>query len=238
MSHRAQFAVRKQGSIASGSWSTRTLTVDTDTATATLSRHNHPNNVLYHSMEVKVVQMWPRFVPDVIDDDYNSLKAKLTLRIMGREVPVPFLSADDAAVTNTSSLSSFALANTAAPPGRADGAADDCDPLSTMQTEFSFTAGDSRKKSRPLKQDEESQLYESWMIRFTAIEAYEAAVALLGNLRNPDGSIKKVYGDHVAVDLAAVKEAWAVHHGLKPSAAAAVPLTAQLSMGSVSASGY
>lgn len=201
MSRRAQFAVRKQGTVASGSWSTRTLTIDTDTCTVTVSRHNHPNNVLYHSLEVKVVQMWPRFRPDMLDDDYQSLKAKMTLRIVGKEVPVPYFSADDAAVVNTSSLST---------PSRSAGG--NPDSVLSNSADFAFIAGDTSKKSRPLQIQDGDELYEVWMLRFTSIESYEAAVTLLGCLKNPDGSTKKVYGDHVAVDMTAVKSAWAARH--------------------------
>lgn len=240
MSARAQFAVRKQGSIASGNWSTRTLTIDTDTATATVSRRNHPNNLLYHSLEVKVVQMWPRYLPETLDDDYTGLQAKMTLRIVGKEVPVPLFTADDEAVVNTSTLSwsAAAAAHAAGAGSRSASGYPSCETSlikSPVTSDFAFTAGDSRKKSRPLRQDSDSELYEVWMVRFTAIEAYEAAVTLFGCLRNSDGSPRKVYGDHFAVDLATVKQAWAEYHGLKPTTP--VKPSNQLSKDPVTASG-
>ena len=207
---RAQFAVRKQGTMFNGRWSTRTLTVDTATATATISRHNHPNNVLYHSIRVRYVQMWPRFDADAIDDDYNSLKAMMTMRIFGTEVPVPLFSFNDAAVANASlSPTSSAAARTTS-----------SETASTLSADYAFIAGDPKKKSRPLLTSMEDNLYEVWVIRFTTIESYEAAVQLLGSLRNYDGTLLKTFGMHMAEDLAAVKCAWAAHFGYPNDTAA------------------
>ncbi|KPA74434.1 hypothetical protein ABB37_09126 [Leptomonas pyrrhocoris] len=202
MSYRAQFAVRKRGTSAPGRWSTRILTIDTETATVTISRHNHPSNVLYHSLKVKVAQMWPRFKPTELDDDYESLDAKMTLRIIGAEVLVPiFIEDDDDVASGTPSSSQPTTKKAAAPHG--DGAVPNIE-------KFAFTAGDSSKKSRPLRGDAIDGLYEVWLIRFTSIESYEAAVALLQRLRSEDGGVRNVCGDHVAGDLAAVRRALAV----------------------------
>lgn len=210
---RVQFPVRKRGSMGFNNWSTRTLTIDTDTATVTISRQNHPNNIFYHALQVRVVQMWPRFRPEEISDDYLSLKAKMTIRVIGLEVPVPYFDASEAAFTNTSSFSTAPViglsTNTtdtaAVPPNIAD---------------FSFIAGDYTKKSRRLKSGVVDGLFETWVLRFTSIESYEAAVRVLACLRNPDGSIRKVYGSHVETDLAEVRRAWATRHGTYAAAQA------------------
>jgi hypothetical protein len=209
---RAQLPVRKQGSFATGSWSTRTLTIDTDTATVTISRRNHPEHVFYHSLEVKIVQMWPRFQPDQISDNYFSLKAKMTIRILGTEVLVPYFDTNDAAVTNTSSLSSTPAEYLALNPNTP--------PLPPHVAEFAFIGGDYRKESRPLRSKVVDDLYEAWVLRFTSIEAYEAAVRLLACLRNRDGTLKRVYGSHVEADLAEIKRAWAAEHGLRAAVTA------------------
>ncbi|KPI88072.1 hypothetical protein ABL78_2848 [Leptomonas seymouri] len=194
MSYRAQFAVRKRGSVARGSWSTRVLTLDTESGTVTISRRNHPDNVLYHSLKVLAVQMWPHFKPGGVGDHYESLETQMTLRIVGTEVPVPCFSFSDATAANTPSLATLVT----------DGPATLVD-----TTQFAFIQGDTKRKSRPLRGDMVDGPYEMWMIRFTSIESYETAVALLQRLRNYDGSVKRVLGDHVAEDLVAVKRAWA-----------------------------
>lgn len=166
MCERVQISCEKQGRDDTSSWSTRVLTVDPATGTLTISRHHHTNNVFYHSVQVKEIQQWPHFPRTTIDEAFESLHAKRTLCVLGREVPVP----------------SFSLACTenedAAPVPMQHGADATSDSSSSPATQYTFMAGDTHKKSRPL----ESGGWESWVIRFTTEDAYEVAVAALYQL--------------------------------------------------------
>ncbi|CBZ29302.1 hypothetical protein, unknown function [Leishmania mexicana MHOM/GT/2001/U1103] len=196
-----QFSVLKQGSLDAGSWTERVLTIDTKSDTVTISRKHHPEHVFYHSLEVAHAQMWPRYKASEISGRFNSLKAKMTLRIFGKQVPVPKISVE--AVTTAevaemirvpsfpSSISLDASLNIERPPVAA------AMPSHKLKERHAATATSSN-----------DDLCDSWMIRFTSINSYELTVMLLRNMQNKEGKRKRLFGDHVLQDLERVKKAW------------------------------
>ncbi|GET91251.1 hypothetical protein, unknown function [Leishmania tarentolae] len=201
MSKAVQFSVLKQGSLEQGSWSQRVLTIDTKSNTVTISRKHHAEHVFYHSLEVVYVQMWPRYKASELGGHFNSLKAKMTLRIFGKQVPVPKMTVE--AVTTAevaemirvpsvpSSISLDASLNIERPPVAA------ASPSHRLKERHSVTEGGTH-----------DELCDSWMVRFTSIDSYELAVMLLRNMRNKEGKRKRLFGDHVFEDLERVKKAW------------------------------
>ncbi|KPA74433.1 hypothetical protein ABB37_09125 [Leptomonas pyrrhocoris] len=201
---RVQIPVLKQGAIKNGAWSTRVLTIDVATATVTISRHNHPNNILYHSLRVERIQMWPRFAQSSITENFNSLEAQLTLRMMGEVVAVPKFSGEastamegggDAPQQMPSSLSSPATSalispNTAAAPAG-----------------FSVTNSGSAKQSRPLTSSM-NWMSDAWFIQFTTFESLELAVRLLLRMRNKESVEVRQFCPYAEEDLKRIKTAW------------------------------
>ncbi|KAG5471467.1 hypothetical protein LSCM1_01556 [Leishmania martiniquensis] len=205
-----QFSVLKQGSLESGSWTQRVLTIDTASDTVTISRKHHPEHVLYHSLEVVHVQMWPRYKASEMAGHFNSLKAKMTLRIFGKQVPVPKMAVEEVTAAEVaemirvpavpSGISLDASLNIERPP-----AAVATPSLKVKQHSSAAAASTS------------DDLCDSWMIRFTSIDSYELAVLLLRNMRNSEGKRKRLFGDHVMSDLECIKKAWAeASKGSKP----------------------
>ncbi|AYU81458.1 hypothetical protein CGC20_2905 [Leishmania donovani] len=201
MSKAVQFSVLKQGSLEPGSWTQRVLTIDTKSDTVTISRKHHPEHVFYHSLEVAHVQMWPRYRASEISGHFNSLKAKMTLRIFGKQVPVPKMSVEAVTAADVaemirvpsvpSSISLDASLNIERPPVAA------------------ATLSQKQKERHPATATSANDdLCDSWMIRFTSIDSYELAVMLLRNMRNKEGKRKRLFGDHVLQDLECVKKAW------------------------------
>lgn len=170
MMDRVQITCEKQGRNDTGSWSTRVLTIDVATATLTVSRHHHPNNLLYHSIQLRDVQQWPHFPHSVIDDDYNSLHAKRTLVVLGIEVPVPSFSCEE---LEAGGPHEDHAAHTPLPNAHGTDAVSDTS--ASSGSPYAFMTGDSSKHSRPI----ESGGYDSWAVRFTTQEAYDTAVAVL-----------------------------------------------------------
>lgn len=206
---RLQVPVQKRNTKWPSEWSTRVLTIDVFTGTVTISRHNHPENVLYHSIEVECAQMWPCFNPRTIRNDYRSLEAMMTIRLLGREVPVPLFVLDGTVMVEASSFSST--------PARRTASAGD-----TPRTprDFSFTSGDPTMRNRPLRRDAVDGDCEAWMLRFTSLESYEAALKILETLQYPDGTLRRVFGARGIQDLTLVRQAWAARHAPRPIEAA------------------
>ncbi|KAG5497693.1 hypothetical protein JKF63_03959 [Porcisia hertigi] len=201
MSKAVLFSVLKQGSLDRGSWTQRVLTIDTQSNTVTISRKGHPDYVLYHSIEVMHVQMWPRYRASEMAGRFNSLNAKLTLRVFGKPVSVPEISVGEvtaAAVAEmirapnvARSISVEASLNVGRPPGATVSQPQKRKPRSLVAA--SKTSDD---------------LLDSWLVRFTSMESYELAVLLLCNMRNKVGKRKRLFGDHVLDDLEYVRRAW------------------------------
>ncbi|AIO00815.1 hypothetical protein LPMP_312280 [Leishmania panamensis] len=196
-----QFAVLKQGALESGSWTQRVLTIDTTTDTVTISRKQHSKNLFYHSLEVLHVQMWPRYKACEVAPQFNSLKAKMTLRIFGKQVPVPKMSVEEVTAAEVaamirlpsvpSSISLDASLNIERPPAAAPLHSEKLKPRPSAAA---ASTGD--------------DLCDSWMVRFSSIDSYELAVLLLSNMRNKEGKRKRLFGHHVLTDLECVKKAW------------------------------
>ncbi|KAG5495986.1 hypothetical protein JIQ42_02870 [Leishmania sp. Namibia] len=204
-----QFSVLKRGSLESGSWTQRVLTIDTASDTVTISRKHHPEHVLYHSLEVVHVQMWPRYKASEMAGHFNSLKAKMTLRIFGRQVPVPKMAVEEVTAAEVaemirvpsvpSGISLDASLNIERPPAA----------VATLSQKL-------KQRSSAVAVSISDDLCDSWMIRFTSIDSYELAVLLLRNMRNKEGKRKRLFGDHVLSDLECVKKSWDVENrGLK-----------------------
>ncbi|KPA74430.1 hypothetical protein ABB37_09124 [Leptomonas pyrrhocoris] len=219
LSQRAQIPVLKQGRVEKGNWSTRILTIDIATATVTISRNDHPNNVLYHSLKVTKVQLWPRFGQECIESAITSLKAKMTLRIAGKVVPVPEFSQEVTTVTedtmghltDESEVTATRSAESESPvqqslPSPSQHSAGGTSPVNNSP--FAFSAGDCTKKSRALSEFAEGEA-DAWMIRFTTFKSYELALVLLQRMSRSTVVGKPLFGPHVVEDFVAVRAAWA-----------------------------
>lgn len=202
MSKAVQISVLKQGSLESGSWTQRVLTIDTSSNTVTISRKNHPEQVFYHSLEVVRVQMWPRYKASEMVGQFNSMKAKLTLRIFGKQVPVPKINVQEVTAAEVAELmraesvpscvSLDASLNIERPPVAAPAA----------------LPAKLKTRPSPAAAEVNDDLVDSWMIQFNSIDSYELAVLLLRNMRNKDGKRKRLFGDNMLVDLECIKKAW------------------------------
>ncbi|KAK7201510.1 hypothetical protein NESM_000214800 [Novymonas esmeraldas] len=78
-----EFVVRKQGRLNYSSWSTRVLTLDIATGVVKLSRKGHPESTDHHAMYVTSTQMWPHYNRMYVEEGFDSLPAKLTIRLRG-----------------------------------------------------------------------------------------------------------------------------------------------------------
>jgi hypothetical protein len=228
-SQRAQVPVLKQGRIETGSWSTRVLTIDVASGTVTISRHNHPNNVLYHSLHVSQVLMWPHFGQKSLEDPINSLNAKMTLRIVGKVVPVPQFSAEvtttiaeENAVqllcntTVTASTATVTPEETHATPSTGSSAPPNTSNSTSVKSPyFTFTVSDSAKKSRSTPEGAHGEKNEAWMIRFTTFKSYELTLALLQTMSNAGVTRKQLFGPQLLEDFMKVKKAWGQYRGIE-----------------------
>ena len=213
-----QIPVLKQGVLEKSSWSTRILTIDVATATVTISRKNHPKNVLYHSMMLDLVQMWPHFAQSDLESCMQSMNAKMTLRLIGKVVPVPdfssrrfHTSASMTAKGKTAATANAASATAASTPSQ---------PSSTISARASAAAlldtaaaGNYRftpcdKKKRPRSVDRGVPVEEVWMIRFTAYQAYELALVLIDAMRDASGKPKHLLVRTAEHDLEVIRKAW------------------------------
>lgn len=188
-----QIPVLKSGSMKKAQWSTRVLTLDVATATVTVSRKHHPSNVLYHSLHVERVLMWPRIAQSYIAQDMCLMESMLMLRLEGTAVSVPTFSAEVNAQT-TNGVGAAADAPTALEPSAASPA-------------FSLTVSDGMKQSRQLTSSK-NWMEDAWMIRFTTYESYTVAVRLLMAMRKTDGVELCELNPHAAEDLRRIEAAW------------------------------
>lgn len=206
-----QIAVLKQGVWDKGSWSTRILTLDVATATATVSRKHHPKNLLYHSLQLDMVQMWPHFTQRDIEDYINSIEAKMTLRLIGKVVPVPNLSSRqvltaaasaEAAAAADSVTSSTRSAGSAAPTATATRTPS----KSLSSKDYGVIACNGAKKQRPV--DAASGAPEVWMIRFTTYQSYELALVMMNAMRTESGQPRHLLANKAVQDLQVIRTAW------------------------------
>lgn len=133
----------------------------------------------------------------------------MTIRLLGREVPVPLFVLDGTEIVEASSFSST--------PARRTASAGD-----TPRTprDFSFNLGDPTMRNRPLRRDAVDGDCEAWMLRFMSLESYEAVLKILETLQYPDGTLRRVFGARGIQDLTLVRQAWAARHGPRPTKAA------------------
>jgi hypothetical protein len=55
----------------------------------TFSRYNYPKSILYHTLQLDLVQMWPHFAQSDLEGRIQSISAKMTLRLIGTVVALP-----------------------------------------------------------------------------------------------------------------------------------------------------
>ncbi|CAC9520838.1 hypothetical protein conserved [Leishmania donovani] len=203
--HPPQIAVRKQGTYERGRWSTRILTIDVDAGMVTISRKSKPQDVLYRSLHVQKVEMWPRYSPYAIEGSYDSLKAKMVLCITGTEVTLTNhgSSVGNFLRSNIGSLISASIA--------AENSAWSAKPSKRVGLKEVFSKRNPMFATIPSNSAATDSSTITWLIQFTSIESYELAVMLFMRFKNEGGSRRKVFSNNVAADLACVKEAWVNH---------------------------
>ncbi|KPI88070.1 hypothetical protein ABL78_2846 [Leptomonas seymouri] len=202
-----QIPVRKQGAWERGNWSTRVLTVDVATATLTVSRRHHPNNVLYHSMQLDAVQMWPHFKQRNLTDSIHSIQAMMTLRLIGRVVPVPeFSSRRGLTPASVETAQSALPSETSKVPTAALGIYP-----SSLVSRYAFTAGNRSKEPRLLGTWFGSK--EVWMIRFTAYQSYELFLELVRAMSHEKVHRAPLLGSAAEHDLDVIRTAWVKNGG-------------------------
>lgn len=212
-----QIPVLKQGVWEKGNWSTRILTIDVATGTATVSRHKHPKNILYHSIQLDLVQMWPHFTQRDLEDYIRSINAKMTLRLIGKVVPVPDFSNRHlvnfrpaaAAPPATTAGTASAAGSPSQPTSKtsaASGAAVPSAEIPSISTDYGFIAGDCTKKRRHVETT--AVVSEAWMLRFTTYQSYELALMLIAAMKNEKGQPKQLLGNTADHDLDVIRQAW------------------------------
>lgn len=162
MTDRVQIPCLKQGVVDGNTWSNRVLTMDRQSGTLTISRHNHPNNIFYHSLKPSVVQRWPHFCMDAIYNDCFSTEAKRTLCVSGTTSAVPDFSSEEMAFVAVP-ISSSSLAT----PMQREAAS----------TGLSFASVDPTRKRK--QRSGKVGGFDAWMLRFPSKESYEVAVQML-----------------------------------------------------------
>lgn len=203
--HPPQIAVRKQGLYERGRWSTRILTIDVNAGTVTISRKGKPQEVLYRSLHVQRVEMWPHYSPYAIESSYDSLKAKMVLCITGTEVSL---------TNHSSSVSTFLRSNIGSLISAsitADNTAWSEKPSKHLGLKDVFSKKNPILSPAPSSAGATDNPTITWLIHFTSIESYELAVMLFMRFKDEGGSRRKVLWNNVAVDLECVKEAWIKH---------------------------
>ncbi|CBZ29301.1 hypothetical protein, unknown function [Leishmania mexicana MHOM/GT/2001/U1103] len=203
--HPPQIAVRKQGLYERGRWSTRILTIDVNAGTVTISRKGKPQEVLYRSLHVQRVEMWPHYSPYAIECNYDSLKAKMVLCITGTEVSLTNHSSPVGTFlrSNIGSLISASIT--------ADNTAWSEKPSKRLGLKDVFSKKHPMLSPAPSSAGATDSPTITWLIQFTSIESYELAVMLFMRFKDEGGSRRKVLWNNVAADLECVKEAWIKH---------------------------
>ncbi|KPA74437.1 hypothetical protein ABB37_09128 [Leptomonas pyrrhocoris] len=173
----------KQSTHRIGSWSPRVLTMDRQSGTLTISRHQHPTDVFYHTLLPSAVQTWPHFSLEMLNDDYYSNEAKLTLCIFGTTAAVPDVAAEEVAVVGIPLPSSHAgmaaLSGTSFPPPSLPPAAA-YTPLTAVAVNNTSAAVATRVTNRSRR--EKPGKFDAWVLRFTSKAPYNVAVQALAQL--------------------------------------------------------
>lgn len=81
-----QIVVEKRGRWKTHHWSQRLLSLSALLGVATLSQRGHVEDCHRKCLHVSAVQMWPHYDPKHLHGDFNSMEAKLTLRVRGSAV--------------------------------------------------------------------------------------------------------------------------------------------------------
>lgn len=197
-----QIPVLKQGAWDKGSWSTRILTLDIATGTATISRRSHPKNILYHAMELELVQMWPHFAQRDLEDYINCMESKMTLRLIGKAVPVPDLSTRQ--VVTETALAAAGAAGPHVPESSHSSAA--AGSKTSRSGDYRVIAGDGSKQQRSV--DAKRRSDEVWMIRFTTYQSYELALVMVSAMRGANGQPGHLLSTQAERDLRVIHSAW------------------------------
>ncbi|KPA74446.1 hypothetical protein ABB37_09132 [Leptomonas pyrrhocoris] len=82
-----QVIVRKQGRYDYSHWSSRVLTLVPVTGMLQLSKKGSPNQIDYHAMQPTRIEVWPHYDRKYVEEDFDSLSAKLTIRLVGSAFP-------------------------------------------------------------------------------------------------------------------------------------------------------
>lgn len=164
----------KQSTHNTDSWSTRVVTVDRLSGTLTVSRHRHPSDVFYHSLRPTVVQTWPHFSTETMNDDFYSTEAKLTLCILGTVASVP-----DFAAAEEVALVGIALPRTSEVIAELPDAVYPPPPY-TPATAASIAAPSTSVTGRVRR--EKVGTFDAWVVRFVSKAAYNVALHMLSEL--------------------------------------------------------
>lgn len=81
-----QIEVELRGSINPWNWSPRMFSISAPHGVVAISRKGHPEAWAHHCLHVTAVQLWPHYKKKHIHKHFDSMEAKLTLRIYGTEV--------------------------------------------------------------------------------------------------------------------------------------------------------
>lgn len=84
-----QVVVRKQGRMDYCSWSSRVLTLDPAAGVLLLSKKGNADRIAYHAMQPMCIEVWPYYNSKYVEEGFDSLPAKLTLRLAGCAFPRP-----------------------------------------------------------------------------------------------------------------------------------------------------
>lgn len=82
-----QVIVRKQGRLQYSNWSSRVLTLDPVAGVLLLSKKGSPEKVDYHAMQPTHIEFWPHYDKKYVEEDFDSLPAKMTVRLAGCAYP-------------------------------------------------------------------------------------------------------------------------------------------------------
>ncbi|GET91250.1 hypothetical protein, unknown function [Leishmania tarentolae] len=198
-----QMVVRKQGIYERGRWSTRILTIDVDAGTVTISRKRMPQDVLYRTLRIQNVTLWPHYSPHAVQNSYGSLKAKMVMCVTGTEVPLPNHGSSVGKFVR-SNIESFISASITA-----ENSAWSPNHAKQVERKDAVSKNPLLPRVSPNSSPESSTI--TWLIQFTSIESYELAVMLFMRFKNEDGSRRRVFSGNVTADLACVKEACRNH---------------------------
>ncbi|KAG5497692.1 hypothetical protein JKF63_03958 [Porcisia hertigi] len=203
-----QIVVRKQGRYERGLWTTRILTVDVDAGTVAISRKHKPDDVFHRTLNVQDVQMWPHYDRDAIEGRYDSLKAKMVLCITGTEVAL----ANHTKASHSRSFMSRMGSFLSPPRSSTEGS------LLGGNSRASVTEAQGMPKKNRISFPAHSRVWHtlnsntiSWFIHFTSIDSYELALMLFLRFKDAEGLRRTIFFNHMAMDLAVVKAAWAKH---------------------------